>query len=92
MKLSHNDNGKGKFMSHEISILDEDFVNTKLGIFSHDITDLTGYGSTKEEAIEDFKNKYDYLLKELIAFGDMLFTTDTITNDIVEVDCFNKPI
>ena len=40
----------------------------------------------KEEAIEDFKKKFRYIMRELKAFETMLLDTDVITNNIIEVD------
>ena len=55
-------------------------------LFSHNPFDITGYGSTKEEAIEDFKNKFKYIMNELRAFETMLLDTDIITSNIIEVN------
>ena len=40
----------------------------------------------KEEAIDDFKKKFRYIMRELKAFETMLLDTDVITNNIMEVD------
>lgn len=87
----HNDH-KEKFQSHEITIREDDFISSEYMVFSHNPFDITGYGSTKEEAIEDFKNKFRYIMKELKAFETMLLDTDVITDNIIEVDCMGKPI
>lgn len=92
MNLSHHNDGKQKFNSHEVGLIDKDFHNAEYGIFSHNFMDLAGYGETKEEALEDFKRKFQYLLDEWNAFGKMLFESDVLENKIVEVDCFGKPI
>lgn len=90
--LAHYDDGKKKYQSHEIYLLEKALYNSDINIFSINPFDICGYGETKEEAFEEFKRKYDYVLNELIAFGKMLFETDVIENDILEVDCFGKPI
>lgn len=87
----HND-GKEKFQSHEIEIRENDFIDSEYMLFSHNPFDITGYGATKEEAIEDFKNKFRYIMKELRAFETMLLDTNVITDNIIEVDCRGKPI
>lgn len=87
----HNDH-KEKWQSHEISIREKDFFNAEVDVWSHDPFDITGYGATKEEAIEDFKNKFKYIMRELKAFEMMLLDTNVITDNIVVVDCFGKPI
>lgn len=91
LRLSHYNDGKEKSQSHEIIIPDAySFYNAEYDVFSLNPFDITGYGSTKEEALENFKRKFDYVIREWCAFGKMLFETDVIENDIVEVDCFGK--
>jgi hypothetical protein len=89
--LYHNDH-KEKWKSHEIYIKEHDFYNDEANLFSHDPFDITGYGATKEEAIEDFKNKFRNIMREWKAFEMMLLDTDQITDSIIEVDCMGKPI
>jgi hypothetical protein len=93
IKMTYHNDGKEKFQSHEISIREDLFSNNlKLGLWSHNPFNITGYGETKEEAIKDFKNKFAYIMKELQSFENMLFDTDVITDNIIEVDCMGKPI
>lgn len=87
----HNDH-KEKSRSHEITIREGDFYSIDIDVWSHNPFDITGYGSNKEEAIEDFINKFKYVMQELRAFETMLIDTDVITDNIVEVDCLGKPI
>lgn len=87
----HNDH-KERWQSHEISIREHDFYNAESDVWSHNPFDITGYGATKEEAIEDFKNKFKYVMRELKAFEMMLLDTDVITSSIIKVDCFGKDI
>lgn len=91
INLTHHDDGKGNFQSHEVSISESDFYNPEHDVFSHDFFDITGYGSTKEEAVEDFKRKFEYVLAEWNAFGKILFCP-AIQLNITEVDCFGKTI
>lgn len=91
INLTHHDDRKGKFQSHEISISENDFYNSEHDVFSHNPFDIIGYGSTKEEAMEDFKRKFEYVLAEWNAFGKLLFCP-AIQLNITEVDCFGKPI
>lgn len=93
LRLSHYNDGKEKSQSHEIIMPDDSpFYNAEYDIFSLNPFDITGYGSTKEEALENFKRKFDYVMQEWRAFEKMLFETDVIENDIVEVDCFGKTL
>ncbi len=85
MELKYFNDGKDKWQSHEISIIEENFYNSDIGVFSHDPFDITGYGATKEEALEDFKRKFDYIMNEWKAFEKMLFETDVIENNMIEV-------
>ena len=64
MRLAHYDDGKQKIESHEIFLKeDNNFYCKEFMLFRHDITDVRGYGETKEEALQDFKNKLDWLFK-----------------------------
>ena len=93
LRLEHYDDGKQKYQSHEIRIRDGKFApSIELDIFSYNPLDITGYGSTKEEALDDFKRKFDFLIKEWQSFEKMLFETDAIENDILEVDCLGNPL
>ena len=86
LSLAHCNDGKEKWQSHEICICgDGDFYSSDVGVFSHDFFNITGYGATKEEAIEDFKRKFQYVMNEWKSFEKMLFETDIIENNIIEV-------
>lgn len=89
INLTHYNDGKKKSQSHEISISETNYYNSEYDIFSHDPFDITGYGSTKEEAIEDFKRKFEYVLAEWNTFGKMLFSP-AIQLNTIEVDCLGK--
>lgn len=91
INLIHHDDGKGKVQSHEVSISESDFYNSEYNVFSHNPFDITGYGSTKEEATEDFKRKFEYVLAEWNAFGKIIFCPAVQLN-ITEVDCLGNPI
>lgn len=91
INLTHYNDGKGNYQSHEISISEGDFYNPKYDVFSHDFFDITGYGSTKEEAMEDFKRKFEYVLAEWNAFGRMLLNPAVQLNTI-EIDCLGRSI
>lgn len=47
---------------------------------------------TKEEAIENLKKELEYYFNELHALERMLYETDVLDNDIVEVDCLGRKI
>ena len=93
MKLAHYDDGKQKYQSHEIFLKeDDDFYCKKFNLFSHDISDIRGYGETKEEALEDCKNKLDWLFEEYKALEKMIYESDVLENSMIEVDCFGKEL
>lgn len=92
MHLTHHDDGKQRWQSHEVGVTEQDFYNQEHDIFSHNFMDLTGYGETKEQAVEDFKRKFRYLLDEWNTFAKLLLDSDIAENEMIEVDCFGKPI
>ena len=92
IELMHYNDGKEKSQSHEIAIREYDFYNAEANIWTHNPFDIYGYGETKEEAIEDFKNKFRYIMRELKAFEMMLFDTDLITDNIIDVDYTGRNI
>ena len=87
IELIHYDDSKEKSQSHEVSIIEHDFYNAEANIWSHNPFDILEYRATKEEAIEDFRKKFRYIIRELKAFETMLLDTDMITDHIMEVDC-----
>lgn len=92
IKMAYHDDGKQKWQSHEIYLKEDDFYNSEFAVFSHDPFEIIGYGETKEEAIEDFKKRFQYVMNEWKAFEKMLLDTDIITDNIVIVDCFGREI
>lgn len=82
IEIKYHNDGKEKAQSHEVSIKEENFYNSKLDLCSHNPFDITGYGATKKEALEDFKKKYAYIVRELEAFETMLFETDVLTEKL----------
>ena len=95
IKLAHYDDGKEKQQSNSIYFYSDSTTRQNLikhDIYSMDLTELTGYGETKEDAIRDFKEKFSYLMAEWKAVENMLFDTDILENDIIEVDCLGVTI
>lgn len=93
MWIAHFDDGKGKFQSHEMSFKEDGRFNKTLDgdtlIWSHDISDITVYGESKEECMKKLENALDYLLAELEALRS------NIVADIVpinEVDCIGNKL
>ena len=95
IELTHYNDHKEKWQSHEIEIREKNFsaeIDYDVWIHSHNPFYITGYGATKDQAIEDFKKKFTYVMKELKAFEAMLLDTDIITDNIIEVDGMGKNI
>ena len=92
IELTHYNDGKNNFQSHEVSIKEQYFYNAKYDVTSHNVFSLIGYGETKEEALEDYKKKFSYAMDELRTFERMLFETDVIENNMIEVDARGNEI
>lgn len=87
MKIAHHNDGKEKCQSHNCYLF-----NDADDYHEFDITNIHGYGETKEEAIENLKKELEYYFNELHALEKMLYETDVLDNDIVEVDCLGRKI
>ena len=87
IKIAHHNDGKEKWQSHTCYLF-----NDVDGYNEFDITNIRGYGETKEEAVENLKNELQYYFDELHALEKMLYETDVLDNDIVEVDCLGRKI
>lgn len=88
IKLMHYDDTKQKSQSHEIYLKDESVYNPETETFNHDIFDICGYGATKEEAYEDFKKKFKYVLNEYKKLEIKIFGDKDYINKTTEVNCF----
>ena len=80
MYLTHCNDGKEKWQSHEIEFNEDNFADYKRMIFGLDPTSITGYGSTKEEAFKDFKEKFCFVMEKLKEFESTLNSIDAIDN------------
>ena len=87
MKIAHHNDGKEKWQSHTCYLF-----NDVDGYPGFDITNIRGYGETKEEAVENLKNELQYYFDELHTLEKMLYETNVLDNDIVEVDCLGRKI
>ena len=87
MKIAHYNDGKEKWQSHSCFLF-----NDADKYFNFDLTSIHGYGETQEEAIENLKKELDYYFRELHALEKMLYETDVLDNDVVEVDCLGRKI
>lgn len=80
LELTHHNDGKCKSQSHTVGIVDK----TEYGLEAFDLSGIRGHGKTSEEALEDFKQKFDAEMKRLKSFETMLFETDALIP--IEVD------
>lgn len=81
LKLEHYDDGKGSYQSHEIRINRESIAKSFTENSLCWLSEITGYGATKEEALYDLKMKFhkyryavitiEYLL-QFCEFDDMI--------------------
>nr|DAG32667.1 MAG TPA: putative ligand binding protein [Caudoviricetes sp.] len=86
-KIAHYNDGKGDPDSHRCNLMNvaKDYSTT-------DITDFCGYGETKEEAIKDMKKQLEPFFNEIEALRKMLYETDVLDNDVIEVNCLWEKI
>lgn len=87
IKIAHHDDGKEKCQSHRCNLF-----NDSDEYHNFDLTDIYGYGETKEEAIENLKQELDYYFREIHALEKMLYETNVLDKDVVEVDCMGRKI
>ena len=87
MKIAHYNDGKEKWESHTCYLFNESDSYDQF-----DITNIRGYGETKEEAIQNLKKELEYYFNELRALEKMLYEIDVFDNDIIEVDCLGRKI
>lgn len=87
MKIAHYNDGKEKWESHTCYLFNESDSYDQF-----DITNIRGYGETKEEAIQNLKKELEYYFNELHALEKMLYEADVLDNDIIEVDCLGRKI
>ena len=85
LTLCHYDDGKEKSESHECSFREFDKSKQWAAIsLNRSITEFTGYGENKEDAIEDLREQIDRYLDEVKDFVNNMYywTNETI----VEID------
>lgn len=87
MKIAHYNDGKEKWESHTCYLF-----NDSDAYHEFDITNIRGYGETKEEAIQNLKKELGHYFDELHSLEKMLYETDVLDNDIIEVDCLGRKI
>lgn len=93
IKLAWYDDGKKKCNSFEVFCKEESFHRADLGIYSSDPLEIVGYGATKEEAIADFTQKLEWVVKEWNAVLRLITETDYFERQgMVEVNCWGKEI
>lgn len=86
LELTHNDDKKGKWQSHTVSMIDRDGQY----LYDFNFSDLLGFGESYEEALSDFKIAFRGYKDRLDAFEKLLFETDVLTP--INVDCFGREL
>ena len=98
MIIYHND-GKEKYDSYEVRFIESGDISNSFHkkhpdvfatITSYSLNGVIGYGSTKEEAISNYKKALEYLIEEFKAIEKEYLCTDFIDNNILEADCFGN--
>lgn len=84
LELTHHDDGKGKWQSHTVSMIDND--GKYLSDFN--FSALIGIGETYDEALKDFKIRFSEYKDRLDTFEKLLFQTDILIP--IQVDCFGR--
>ena len=95
IKLNYHNDGKEKYQSHEIHMKEYEFFHSDdVDVWSLNPFNVYGYGSSREEAFEDFKKKLEVVMKELQDQCCRIISIDSLDmlNDVVEVDCMGNPI
>ena len=87
LKIAQYNDGKEKWESHTWYLF-----NDSDAYHEFDITNIRGYGETKEEAIQNLKKELQHYFDELHSLEKMLYETDVLDNDIIEVDCLGTKI
>ena len=87
MKIAHHNDGKEEWQSHRCNLF-----NDSDEYHNFDLTDIYGYGEANEEAIKELKRGLEYYFREIHALETMLYETDALDNDAVEVDCCGRKI
>lgn len=86
MKIAHHNDGKENWESHTCYLF-----NDANDYHDFDITSIRGYGQTREEeAVDNLRKELEYYFNELHLVEKMLYETDVLDNDIVEVDCVER--
>lgn len=86
MYLAHYNDGKEKWQSHEVSLRKSEQHDLSADLYTLDVTDITGYGSTKEEAIDDFKSKLKHLINKYKELEALILYSNSMVDSIKEVD------
>lgn len=95
LTLCHYDDGKEKRESHECSFIELDkSLRWSAKSLTRPITDITGYGENKKEALGDLRDQIEEYVAEINAFAALYLDTsywDEDTNT-VEIDCMGNVI
>lgn len=80
----HYDDRKEKWQSHEVFVDtdEESCIYVGGNALPYDLSDIIGYGATKEEAFEEFKEKFNQLFAYLKEFSEKINSPDVEIKDI----------
>ena len=90
MKLAIHDDGKQKSESWEVSLgIDLYSYKELLDMPTFNLSSITGYGATKQEAIDEFKKDFKASVDNVMKILDEINENNF---EEVMVDCFGKPL
>lgn len=87
MKLAIHNDGKEKSQSWQVSLGDS--YEELLYMPTFDFSNITGYGATKQEAIDEFKKDFKASVENVMKIIDELNENNF---EEIMVDCFGNPI
>ena len=90
LALTHYDDGKEKWQSHEVSMINYDDRYKCNDDF--DFTNIYGYGEDYDEALKNFIEEFDKKLKQLTIFRAGLDKLESGSVAFYQVDCCKKII
>ena len=90
MKLAIHDDGKQKSVSWEVSLgIDLYSYEELLDMPTFDLSSITGYGATKQEAIDEFKKEFKASVDNVMKILDEINENNF---EEVMVDCMGNPL
>lgn len=86
ISCAHYDDRKEKWQSHEVFVDTDEESCIYIGgnALPYDLSDIIGYGATKEEAFEEFKENFNTVFEQWKEFAEKINSSDI---EIKESEC-----